>query len=49
MNTRIETYVNATRWLDKMGICKSLGSDKDGVNLFLIFGYKFPMNDENAR
>lgn len=42
----MRSYVTALRALEERGIVKSVGSDKKGVQHFLIFGFAYPRGDD---
>jgi hypothetical protein len=42
---QVKAYVNALKALEERGLIKSVGSDKKGVQHFLIFGTAYPKGD----
>jgi hypothetical protein len=42
----VRKYVSALKALEERGILKSVGSDKKGVQHFLIFAFAYPKGDD---
>lgn len=43
---QVRKYVTALKALEERGVVKSVGSDKKGVQHFLIFAFAFPKGDD---
>lgn len=43
---QVRKYVSALKALEERGILKSVGSDKKGVQHFLIFAFAYPKGDD---
>ena len=43
---QVRNYVSALKALEERGVIKSVGSDKKGVQHFLIFGFAYPRGDD---